>query len=196
MGGHGHLDNILIISSTKNATTLFKDMLTQMLPEYTVFSAKTAREARELLGKRMFFLCLVNAPLNDEFGDLLAFEMAKDDAGQVLLIVKKDLYDSILQKAESSGVILMSKPIIKTALIASINASKACFRRLERLSGEKSKLTEQIDNIKLIDRAKCMLIEVLRMTEQDAHRYIEKQAMDMRKSKRDIAENILKTYGL
>ena len=37
-------------------------------------------------------------------------------------------------------------------------------------------------------------VQYLRMSEQQAHRYIEKQAMDMRTSKKDVAENILKTY--
>ncbi|MBO5438043.1 MAG: ANTAR domain-containing protein, partial [Thermoguttaceae bacterium] len=39
------------------------------------------------------------------------------------------------------------------------------------------------------DRAKCVLIEYLNMTEADAHRYIEKQAMDLRRSKRDLFRN-------
>ena len=43
---------------------------------------------------------------------------------------------------------------------------------------------------------KCILVEYLRMSEQQAHRYIEKQAMDMRTSKRNIAENILKNVQL
>ena len=44
------------------------------------------------------------------------------------------------------------------------------------------------------NRAKWHLIECLSMTETEAHRYIEKQAMDLRISKREVAENIIKTY--
>ena len=53
---------------------------------------------------------------------------------------------------------------------------------------------EKIDEIRLVNRAKWLLIECLSMTEADAHRYIEKQAMDLRLSKREVAENIIKTY--
>jgi len=49
-------------------------------------------------------------------------------------------------------------------------------------------------DIRIIDRAKCLLISYLNMSEQEAHRYIEKQAMDMRLTKRMIAEGIIKTY--
>ena len=48
----------------------------------------------------------------------------------------------------------------------------------------------------MIDRAKCILIQYLNMTEAEAHRYIEKQAMDMRSTKRVIAEGILRTYEI
>ncbi len=45
-----------------------------------------------------------------------------------------------------------------------------------------------------MNRAKWLLIECLSMAEPDAHRYIEKQAMDLRITKREAAENIIKTY--
>ena len=32
------------------------------------------------------------------------------------------------------------------------------------------------------------------MTEAEAHRYIEKQAMDLRLSRKEVAENIIHTY--
>lgn len=50
------------------------------------------------------------------------------------------------------------------------------------------------DEIRLIERAKEVLIEYLKMTEAQAHRYIEKQAMDMRITRREVAESIIKTY--
>ena len=53
---------------------------------------------------------------------------------------------------------------------------------------------EKIEEIRLTNRAKWHLIECLSMTETEAHRYIEKQAMDLRLSKREVAENIIKTY--
>jgi len=52
-----------------------------------------------------------------------------------------------------------------------------------------------MNEIRLVNRAKWLLISELKMTEPDAHRYIEKQAMDRCVSKRRIAEEIIKTYG-
>lgn len=50
------------------------------------------------------------------------------------------------------------------------------------------------EDIKIINRAKQVLITRLSMSEPEAHRYIEKRAMDMRLTKRAVAESILKTY--
>ena len=53
---------------------------------------------------------------------------------------------------------------------------------------------EKMEEIRIINRAKWLLIEQLKMTENEAHRYIEKQAMDRCVTRRTVAENILSTY--
>ena len=49
--------------------------------------------------------------------------------------------------------------------------------------------------IRLVNKAKWLLISELKMSEPDAHRYIEKQAMDRCIAKRAIAEEIIKLYS-
>ena len=51
-----------------------------------------------------------------------------------------------------------------------------------------------LEELQLISRAKAVLIEYLKLTEPQAHRYIEKQAMDLGLTRRQVALNILKTY--
>ena len=51
-----------------------------------------------------------------------------------------------------------------------------------------------MEEIRIVNKAKWTLIDNLKMTEEEAHRYIEKQAMNERATKRKIAENIIKTY--
>ena len=66
-------------------------------------------------------------------------------------------------------------------------------RRLE-IKTETAGLHHKIEEIRLIDRAKCVLIQYLGLTEPQAHRYIEKQAMDRRVSRREVAAGILAAY--
>jgi response regulator NasT len=61
---------------------------------------------------------------------------------------------------------------------------------------ENEKLHKKIEEIKIIDKAKWVLIENLGMDEQQAHRYMEKQAMDQRKSRYAVALSLLKTYQM
>ena len=65
-----------------------------------------------------------------------------------------------------------------------------------RLEDENKKLQQKISEVRIVDRAKCILIQHLEMTERQAHHYIEKQSMDLRQSRIVTAQNILKTYDL
>ena len=67
--------------------------------------------------------------------------------------------------------------------------------RLRRIKKKTVSLEEKMEEIRLVNRAKWALIKSCHMTEENAHRYIQKQAMDLCLSKKETAENILKTYG-
>ena len=62
------------------------------------------------------------------------------------------------------------------------------------LKQEKNKLIKQVEDIKKVDRAKCLLIQYNKMTEEQAHRYLEKQAMDLRISRRAVADKIINYF--
>ena len=71
----------------------------------------------------------------------------------------------------------------------------AVRERLRALERKTSTLGEKMEEIRTVNRAKWLLIEHLKMTENDAHRYIEKQAMDRCVSKSEIAKSIISTYS-
>ena len=66
--------------------------------------------------------------------------------------------------------------------------------RLKKLEQKNRTMQEKMTDIRTINRAKWLLIENLNMSENDAHRYIEKQAMDTRSTRREVAEGIIRTY--
>jgi response regulator NasT len=65
--------------------------------------------------------------------------------------------------------------------------------RVKRIEKENIELRLKIDELRIVGKAKCLLIEKHGMSEPEAHRYIEKQAMDMRITKYRVAEEILQT---
>ena len=65
------IDSVLIVSSSKKGITFFTEMLSQNSYEEIV-TVTNGGEARRLLVERDFDLCIINAPLVDEFGDEFA----------------------------------------------------------------------------------------------------------------------------
>ena len=67
--------------------------------------------------------------------------------------------------------------------------------KLRKTEKKTLSIEEKMEEIRIVNRAKWLLSSELKMDEQGAHRYIEKQAMDRCISKRIVAEEIIKTYA-
>jgi response regulator NasT len=63
-----------------------------------------------------------------------------------------------------------------------------------KVTEENEMLRHMVDDMKVINRAKLQLITCLNMSEAQAHRYLEKQAMDLRISKLQVAKQVIQTY--
>lgn len=187
------MDSALIISYTEKSIAYLTDILKEASVS-NITTTSNAGEARRMLIEKDFDLCIINAPLPDEFGESLARNIAEKETSEVILIVKAELFDEICDRVEEYGVITISKPISKSLLWNALKLAKATHRRINAIRKENEKLIQKIEDIRIVDRAKCILISNLSMSEPEAHRYIEKQAMDMRITRRKVAEEILRTY--
>ena len=187
------MDSVLIVSSSNKAREFFIEVLSQN--SYgEVVTVTNGGEARRLLVERIFDLCIINSPLIDEFGDEFAKDIVSSSIGQVIIVVRNDIYDEISEKVEEYGIITIAKPMNRTIFWSVLKIANATYNKIYKLKKENNKLLQKIEDIKMIDRAKCILIQYLNMTESEAHRYIEKQAMYMRTTRKTIAEGILRTY--
>lgn len=187
------MDRILVISSSAQGQSLLGDLLKSAGNAMPV-CACSGSEARRLLVDHDFELIIVNAPLSDEFGHELAISAAQRSSSGIILLVKSEIADDVSAKVEDFGVMVVSKPIGKALFYQALKLIDASRKRLMGLQSENNRLQSKIEEIRLVDRAKCALIQYLDMTEPQAHRYIEKQAMDLRTTRRNIAQNILQTY--
>lgn len=79
-------------------------------------------------------------------------------------------------------------------MFKSIKLLEATKHRLEGVRKENIKLQKKIEDIRTINRAKYVLMEYLSMSEPQSHRYLERQAMDQRITKVEVAKRILSTY--
>lgn len=187
------METALIVSYYPKSISYITDILIEASIS-NIATATNAGEARRLIINNYYDLCIINAPLVDEFGEGLAIDIALNGNTEVILIVKTEQFDEIALKVEDYGVITIGKPINKSFFWNALKLAKATHKKLQNIQSENKKLVKKIEDIRTIDRAKCILISHMSMSEAEAHRYIEKQAMDMRMSRREIAEGILRSY--
>ena len=155
--------------------------------------AGSAGEAKRMVLDYAVDIAILNAPMRDEFGTQLALDLARDNVG-VLLLVPGESFDGVRDQVEDEGVMTLSKPLTRQTLEMGLHMITALRGKLLQMDRRNRALQEKMTDIRTINRAKWLLIEQLRMTESEAHYYIERQAMDTRLSRREVAENIIRSY--
>ena len=185
---------VLIVSDADKIA----DYITELLPprEFSpILRAGSAGDAKRMLLSAEYDIVIINSPLPDEFGTSLATDISEDSTKTaVMLLVKSDSYDAIAYKVEKSGVLTLPKPNSTPAIYSAVRRLAAMSVKLGQLEKKNRTLQEKMADIRTVNRAKWLLIENLGMTEKDAHYYIEKQAMDTRMSRREVAVGIIRTY--
>lgn len=98
----------------------------------------------------------------------------------------------VIEQARDAGALAyLVKPFQRTDLVPAIELAIGRFRELKTLSGEVAALGEQLELRKIFDRAKGILIDTHRLSEQEAFDFIQKTAMSARKKMREIAEQVI-----
>lgn len=183
---------LLISYSEKSAASLSELLRNEGYTRISV--SNTAQSAKELTDKDEFDLICINAPLLEETGIELSKHFAETTRSCVVMIVPQKNADEINDILTAHGVLVIAKPINKHLFHHYLQFTE-CFKlRMFRVTEENEKLKHIVEDMKVINRAKFLLISCLNMSEAQAHRYLEKQAMDMRTNKLQIAKQVIKTY--
>ena len=112
----------------------------------------------------------------------------------MVLLVKAEMADEVAARVEDAGVFVVPKPLNRALLFGAVKLAQAANRRIMGLQRQNNILQQKIDDIRLVDRAKCALIQYRLLTEPEAHKYIEREAMDSRRTRREVAQAILRMY--
>ena len=131
----------------------------------------------------------------DDFGTKLAIDVSTGKNTVCMQLVKAELFEDICAQVTQYGVFPLAKPtsavVVKQGIVWMVSARE----KLRRLDKKTVTIEERMEEIRLVNRAKWLLIEKKNLSEPDAHRYIEKQAMDTSKPKREIAVGIIREYS-
>ena len=184
--------SVLLVSSSKNFANGIISALS--LNNYEVTLSDTILKAKRILVEKDFDIIIVKSPVIDDFGMDFAIDEAIRDISGVLMFVKPELESEVYYKTYQYGILTLTKPTSEGILLQTLRL--LCVTRMKRESmREKTKdMKERLEEIRIVNTAKMLLIEHKHISEDDAHRYIEKRAMNLRKSKVKIANEIIDEY--
>ncbi len=186
--------SVLVVSAAENFNAALSGLLTEpsYCPVDTVSSVSAARRA---MAEKVFDMIFINSPLPDDQGVRLAIDACTSKGTVALLLVKSEIHAEIYDRVVGRGVFTLPKPTSRPALAMALSWMASARERLREFEKKTLSVEEKMEQIRLVNRAKWILIRELKMSEPDAHRYIEKQAMDRCVSRGDIARDIIKTYA-
>lgn len=160
----------------------------------SIFSAGSASKARTLLSENEFDIAIIACPLPDEFGKRFAREAQSKNFCEVLLLVPTDRFDETFDSVMEQGILVVSLPTSGQTLLSTLRTLCTMRERIRGMQKKQASLEDKMAEIRLVNHAKWLLIDHLSMAEDDAQRYIEKQAMNLRIPKAQLAREIIKQY--
>ncbi len=182
--------SVLIVSSSEQFDAIVK----RSLPKKSfpsVESRKSASLARRSFLERYYDLVIINAPLPDENGLEISLDIIDTSNASVLLVVSKESYDDMTERVTDYGVLVLAKPFHWRQIDKAIRFLTAIQNKRHHLEKKMRDLQDKMEDLRTVAKAKCMLIEKKHMTEDQAHRFIGKTAMDHGISRKRAAIRIM-----
>ena len=184
------LHSMLIVSAAEPFTALVRNSLPG--GKFTVTEyRKSAAAARRCILERFFDIVVINCPLPDEIGLDLAMDLAENSQAGILVVVPSEIYEEVLDYVTDQGILAIAKPAPRGRIGTAVRFLMAIQNKRFLLEQKVSAAKDKLEELRIVSRAKIVLVEKKHLTEEEAHRYIGRAAMNNGISRRRAAENIL-----
>ncbi len=190
-GKEGISRSILIVSSSEQFDHMVKKSLSGFV---TIDVRRSTAIARRCILERDYDLIVVCCPMPDEMGVEFAMDAAERTGASILLVTPREIYEEVLGQVTDHGIMVLSKPVPPSLMDKAIRYLVAIQGRVLTLRTRNRKLEEKMEELRIVSKAKIILVEKKKMTEDEAHSFIGKQAMNNGVSRRVIAERILEDF--
>ncbi len=138
---------------------------------------------------------ILNLPAADGvLREAVSFFCRETSAAVLLLLPSTVCDEELAAQCAASGAMLLTKPLTGKTRREAVPLFMGITRRLSALRKEKEAAEKRLSEMKTVNHAKWLLIRRLGIDEEEAHRMIEKQAMDMRRSRGDVAAAFIRMY--
>ncbi len=124
-------------------------------------------------------------------GIAAAERIAEQGLAPVVILTAFSQRDLVERARDAGAMAYLVKPFTQADLVPAIEMAMSRFAERQHLQEEVADLSERLETRKAIDRAKGVLQGRLGLSEPDAFRWIQKTAMDLRLSMRQVAEGVV-----
>lgn len=185
--------SVMVISQSNKAY----EFMAKVLPANqfsSVFSSHSAGEAERIMINKPIDLVVINTPLKDEFGTETAITLNEKYHCGVLIMVKAELIDEISFRVQDYGILTIQRPCTSYQVVQAMRLLMATQNRLHAMENKTATLEQKMADIKMVSIAKGLLMDHEKMTEPEAHHYLERCAMDKCIKKSQMAQIIIDSY--
>ncbi|MCL6635705.1 MAG: ANTAR domain-containing protein [Peptococcaceae bacterium] len=191
MGEH----RIIVVDSDATWRKNIKAMLAKM-GYYVIGEAEDGMTGLKLVRARQPDLVIIEAFLPGMDGHEVARIIHEDKLAPVILIASST-QQNLIEKAKLARVFaFLVKPELEYNLIPAVELALTNYQEIIKLEEKVKELKETLETRKIIERAKGILMETLKVSETEAFKRIQKQSMNKRISMRAVAEAIILAHNL
>ena len=174
----------IIYSENERAVSVFSEILTD--EGFESIAAKTQVAFCGVDADAT--LQLINAGDNFDAAVKLAEKLSAVTSAAVILLADQENCLTYGAKLRAAGVMVVEKPLSRQLFVQSVQDALALHGRIRRMG-------DQIAETRRIARAKLILVEKQHLTEQQAHKYIEREAMNRRITRLELANELIEACG-
>ena len=174
--------------------TLIRMDLAEMLTEEgydVVGQAGDGARAIELAEEHRPDLVILDVKMPVLDGIAAAEAIAGKRIAPVVILTAFSQRDLVERARDAGAMAYLVKPFTQSDLVPAVEMALSRFTELAQLESEVQDLQERLETRKAVDRAKGVLQEKLQLSEPEAFRWIQKTAMDLRLSMREVAEGVV-----
>ena len=178
--------SVLLVTKDNKISSLIAQML--IPPIFEVNLCSDFNEARRKINEVVYKIIIVDS--GDGSDASFAIDIS-DTLSTIVLLAPNSLFDQLSYRVEPYGILTMTKPFDAFYFYNIIKIALAVQAKIQRISSQTVKLKVKMEEIRVINRAKMLLIQHRQMTEDDAHHFIERAAMDKGLKKINAAQEII-----
>lgn len=187
------IDKVLILTEDSGRNAVIENLVVNGLKHpHAIQTAHIGKEGLSLVKKGDFGLLIISSNILNSDSIKAASLATNHPTATIIYIAAESSFENEEEKRNKAellelGATYLSKPLTKNAFLVALNSADMAHIRL-------CTLRQKLENEKVINRAKLVLMEVLCMTEEQAHKYIEKESMNHGVTKVETAYDVLRTY--